>query len=59
MVTKLKVVPSTWACHVGGGTLWAQSSSLGDQDATVLPLELQVLVDQSGTDGFSLVTSCQ
>ena len=37
---------------VGGGTLWAQSSSLGDQDAT--RAGVTSAVDQSGKSGFDV-----
>ena len=38
---------------VGGGTLWAQSSSLGDRDQTVTATGVTSAVAQSGMDGLS------
>ena len=37
---------------VGGGTLWAQSSSLGDQDSTVAGVT--AAIDQSGKSGYDV-----
>jgi len=37
---------------VGGGTLWAQSSSLGDQDSTVAGVTSAI--DQSGKSGYDV-----
>jgi hypothetical protein len=37
---------------VGGGTLWAQSSSLGDQDSTVAGVTSAIA--QSGKSGFDV-----
>jgi len=39
---------------VGGGTLWAQSSSLGDRDQTVTATGVTSAVGQSGKDAISL-----
>ena len=38
---------------VGGGTLWAQTSSLGDRDATTTATGVTAAVAQSGKDGVS------
>ena len=39
---------------VGGGTLWAQSSSLGDQDATVAATGVTSAIDQSGRSSYDV-----
>jgi len=39
---------------VGGGTLWAQSSSLGDRDQTVTATGVTSAVGQSGKDALSV-----
>ena len=39
---------------VGGGTLWAQSSDLGDQDATVAATGVTAAIDQSGRNSFDV-----
>ena len=39
---------------VGGGTLWAQSSDLGDQDQTVAATGVTAAIDQSGRNSFDV-----
>ena len=39
---------------VGGGTLWAQQSNLGDQDATVAATGVTAAIDQSGRNSFDV-----
>ena len=39
---------------VGGGTLWAQQSNLGDQDATVAATGVTAAIDQSGRNSFDI-----
>jgi hypothetical protein len=39
---------------VGGGTLWAQSSSLGDQDQTVAATGVTSAIDQSGKSSYDV-----
>ena len=39
---------------VGGGLLWAQSSSLGDQDATVAATGVTSAIDQSGRSSYDV-----
>ena len=39
---------------VGGGLLWAQSSSLGDQDATVAATGITSAIDQSGRSSYDV-----
>ena len=39
---------------VGGGTLWAQSSDLGDQDRSVAATGVTAAIDQSGRNSFDV-----